>query len=99
MIVSALEEYAAGAITPQPQVDAEATYAKKIDKSETRIDWSEDSMAVQRRINAFAPWPGAWYEVAGERIKVLAAETVVHDFARRQPPSPSSASHLKMKTS
>ena len=76
MIVSALEEYAAGAITPQPQVDAEATYAKKIDKSEARIDWSEDSMAVQRRINAFAPWPGAWFEVAGERIKVLAAETV-----------------------
>lgn len=76
MIVSALAEYATGAITPRPQVDAEATYAKKIEKSEARIDWSEDSMAVQRRINAFAPWPGAWFEVVGERIKVLAAEPV-----------------------
>ena len=33
-------------------------------------------MAVQRRINAFAPWPGAWFEVAGERIKVLAAKPI-----------------------
>ncbi len=76
IIVSALAEYAAGAITPRAQVDAEATYAKKIDKSEARIDWSEDSMVVQRRINAFAPWPGAWFEVAGERIKVLAAKPI-----------------------
>ena len=76
MICLALDGFAADKIDPVDQDDAAATYAKKIDKSEARIDWSEDSMAVQRRINAFAPWPGAWFEVAGERIKVLAAETV-----------------------
>ena len=76
MIVSALEEHAAGAITPQPQVDAEATYAKKIDKSEARIDWSEDSTGRPTAHQCFCAMAGVVRSLAGERIKVLAAETV-----------------------
>lgn len=74
MIAPALADYAGGTILPCPQVDADATYAKKIEKSEARIDWTEDAVAVRRRINAFAPWPGAWFELAGERVKALAAD-------------------------
>lgn len=71
MIAPALTDYDAGRIIPRAQDDAGMTYAKKIDKSEAEIDWGEAAEAVVRRINAFAPWPGAWFSLAGERIKVL----------------------------
>jgi methionyl-tRNA formyltransferase len=50
------------------------TYARKIDKAETRLDFSQDAIAVERQVRAFAPTPGAWFELEGERYKVLAAE-------------------------
>ena len=71
MIAPALTDYDAGRITPQPQDDVGMTYAKKIDKGEAEINWHEPAEAVVRRINAFAPWPGAWFTLAGERVKVL----------------------------
>lgn len=58
----------------QPQPEAGVTYAKKIDKAETRIDWSQSAEQIERQIRAFAPVPGAWFEFEGERCKVLAAE-------------------------
>lgn len=80
MIGTTLADYAAGEIEPAPQDDVGVSYAKKIEKSEARLNWSEDAPVVRRRINAFAPWPGAWFELAGERIKVLAAE-LAHGLA------------------
>ena len=50
------------------------TYAKKIDKAETRLDFNQDAMQVERQVRAFAPAPGAWFEFHGERCKVLAAD-------------------------
>ncbi|MFZ5745147.1 MAG: methionyl-tRNA formyltransferase [Pseudomonadota bacterium] len=58
----------------QPQPDDGVTYAKKIDKAETRLDFSQDAAQVERQIRAFAPAPGAWFEYQGERCKVLAAD-------------------------
>ena len=54
----------------EPQPEAGATYAKKIDKAEARIDWSRCAEDIARQILAFAPAPGAWFEVRGERIKL-----------------------------
>jgi methionyl-tRNA formyltransferase len=59
---------------PDPQPEAGATYAKKIDKAEARIDWTHSAEEIERQIRAFAPQPGAWFEANGERIKILAAE-------------------------
>ena len=73
MIAPVLADFEAGHIVPEPQDDAGTTYAKKIEKPEARIDWSEDASIVVRRIHAFAPWPGAWFSLGGERLKVLAA--------------------------
>ena len=73
LIVDALRQI--GTLQPTPQDDTGATYAHKIDKSETRIDWSEPAQTVKRKINAFSPFPGAWFEVAGERVKALRAGT------------------------
>lgn len=59
---------------PVPQDDAQATYASKIDKAESRIDWSESAAAIERQVRAFAPAPGAWFEHEGERYRVLSAQ-------------------------
>jgi methionyl-tRNA formyltransferase len=74
MIVEALEKLEAGALTGTPQPDAGVTYAAKIDKAETRIDWSLPAEELVRRVNAFSPYPGAWFELDGERVRVLSAE-------------------------
>jgi len=71
LIVQALEQL--GDLAPVPQNPALATYAHKIDKAETRIRWSESANTVKQKINAFSPFPGAWFEVSGERVKVLRA--------------------------
>lgn len=61
---------------PVPQENAEASYAPKIDKAEAKIDFSQTAEAIERQVRAFAPFPGAWFELDGERIKVLKAEVV-----------------------
>jgi methionyl-tRNA formyltransferase len=58
-----------GAITPVPQ-DGEPTYAHKIDKAEARIDWSRPASALDCHIRGLAPFPGAWCEIDGARVKV-----------------------------
>ncbi|WP_067733642.1 methionyl-tRNA formyltransferase [Novosphingobium naphthalenivorans] len=59
---------------PVPQPEDGVTYAKKIDKAEARIDFSQDAGQVERQIRAFMPAPGAFFELDGERYKVLAAD-------------------------
>jgi methionyl-tRNA formyltransferase len=58
---------------PEPQPIAGATYASKIAKAETRIDWSKSAEEIERQVRAFSPSPGAWFEVNDERIKILSA--------------------------
>ena len=53
-----------------------ATYAKKIDKAEARIDWSRPAEEVVRQIHGLSPFPGAWFDLDGTRVKVLRAEVV-----------------------
>jgi methionyl-tRNA formyltransferase len=68
---------------PQPQPDDGATYAAKIDKAEARIDWKKPAETIERQVRAFAPAPGAWFEVNGERIKLL--DAVAADDAAGKP--------------
>ncbi len=56
-----------------PQLDERVTYAAKIDKSETRIDFSASVEQVERQVRAFNPAPGAWFEYEGERYRILQA--------------------------
>ncbi|WP_299666943.1 methionyl-tRNA formyltransferase [uncultured Ruegeria sp.] len=60
-------------LTPDPQPQDGVTYAAKIDKSEARIDWSAPASEVDRKIRGLSPFPGAWTEVGGDRIKLLAS--------------------------
>ena len=60
----------------EDQNDNEATYAKKIDKIETKINWNEEAKKIIAKINAFNPSPGCWFSYLGTRIKVLKAKEV-----------------------
>ena len=62
------------AFLPEAQDDSAAIYAPKIDKAEAKIDWSQDAEATERLVRGLAPFPGAWFELEGERVKLLLAE-------------------------
>ena len=59
---------------PVAQPEDGVTYAKKIDKAEARIDFTQPAEQVERQVRAFMPAPGAFFEFDGERYKVLAAD-------------------------
>jgi len=64
------------AFAPEGQPDEGVTYAAKIDKSEARLDFLTSAVQVERQVRAFNPMPGAFFELEGERYKILAAEAV-----------------------
>ena len=74
LMVEALAGLAAGRLTPRPQAESGVTYADKIDKAEARIDWSRPAAELDCQIRGLSPFPGAWFERDGARIKVLLAE-------------------------
>jgi methionyl-tRNA formyltransferase len=74
LIVAALTRVAEGRLQPRPQPEAGVTYAAKLAREEGRLDWRRPAAMLERQVRALNPWPGVWFEVGGERIKVLAAE-------------------------
>ena len=73
LMVQALARLEAGALPCMPQPDEGVTYAAKIDKAETAIDFTQPAAAVHNHVRGLSPFPGAWFAAgaAGERIKVL----------------------------
>jgi methionyl-tRNA formyltransferase len=78
------------AFEPLPQPEDGVTYAAKIRKEETRIDWSRPVTELVRHVQGLAPFPGAWFEVNSERIKVLAAEVELNLRHPRESGDPAS---------
>ncbi len=73
-MADALEALGAGTLICTPQSEVGVTYAAKIDKAESRIDFKMASEEVHNHIRGLSPFPGAWFELPGkkpERIKVL----------------------------
>ena len=77
LIVSTLDGLVAKTLEPVPQSEAGVTYAHKLGKEEGALDWRRPAAELERKVRAFHPWPGTWFDVATEdgteRIKVLAA--------------------------
>jgi methionyl-tRNA formyltransferase len=71
LMARALEALERGALQFSPQPEIGVSYAAKIDKAETRIDWTQPWQAVRDRIRGLSPFPGAWCEFAGERVRLL----------------------------
>ena len=63
-------------LDPTPQPAEGVCYAHKLDKSEALLDWNESASVLDRKIRAFNPWPVAEAEIAGERVRIHAAEPV-----------------------
>ena len=72
LIVTALARQ--DSLLPEPQPETAVSYAAKIDKAETRVDWTRSAEEVDRQIRALSPVPGAWCMVADERVKLLCSE-------------------------
>ena len=59
-----------------PQSEAGATYARKLDKAEARLDWTQSADVLARKVRAYQPWPIAEAQLAGERVRIHAAEAL-----------------------
>jgi len=92
-LLEALEGLGSGTLRAKPQPTEGVTYASKIDKGEALIDWNEDALAIERKVRAFNPWPGAETRFAGEPLKIATARlpqgSIEHsgaDFGLKSPP-------------
>jgi methionyl-tRNA formyltransferase len=81
LMAEAMAAAAAGMAVETPQKPEGATYAKKILKAETRIDWSRSASVLDGLIRGLSPSPAAWCEARGERLKILFAEPVAGNGA------------------
>lgn len=74
LMIEVLDEF--DSITPEPQDESLVTYAAKIDKAESLLDFAQSAEVLERKIRAFNPYPATYFEHNGERFKVLEAEVV-----------------------
>ena len=65
-----MQQYCAGELAPQPQDDAQATYAHKLSKAEALLDWQQPAEVLARKIRAFDPWPGTAGRLDGDNVKL-----------------------------
>lgn len=73
LVVEALNGLSAGTLQATPQPEDGVTYAEKLSRDEGRLDWTHSAAYLARAVRAFTPWPGAWFDHDGARIKVLEA--------------------------
>ena len=79
LLVDTLPAILAGELDAVAQDDAGATYAGKLRKEDARLDWRVSAEELGRRVRAYNPVPGAWFELAGERIKCWRATALAED--------------------
>ncbi|MBX9787003.1 MAG: methionyl-tRNA formyltransferase [Alphaproteobacteria bacterium] len=83
-ILEVLPTYLKGKIKPVPQPEEGVTYAKKLEKLEGLLNWNLPASILDQQIRALNPWPGTWFDVGADRIKVLEAEIIAGSFS--EPP-------------
>jgi methionyl-tRNA formyltransferase len=84
LLLKTLPLYLSGKITPLPQPQEGVTYASKLAKEEGLLDWALPALVLERKVRALNPWPGTWFKVGEDRIKVL--EAVVLPTHTEAPP-------------
>ncbi|MEW8014800.1 MAG: methionyl-tRNA formyltransferase [Candidatus Sedimenticola endophacoides] len=82
-LMEALPGIAAGGIGAQPQDDAQANYARKLEKAESRIDWRQGAREIERQVRAFNPWPVAQADLDGQPLRIW--EAVALEGAQETP--------------
>src|SRR5262245_47303352 len=75
-LLESLRLLAAGNAPRIPQENARATYAPKLKREHGQIDWSQSAEAIERKIRAYNPWPGAFMRVSSQNLKIFSASVV-----------------------
>ena len=70
LLVETLPKYLSGELKPQPQPEAGATYASMLKKEDGRLDFTQTAVELERRVRAFSPWPGTFFEWNSKPLKV-----------------------------
>jgi methionyl-tRNA formyltransferase len=83
LAVEALDAIAAGSVVATPQDESRATWARKLDKAEARLNWREPARVLERRVRAFNPWPVAEAVFDGGQIRIFDAQAVADERAAR----------------
>ena len=86
LLLETLPKYISGEIAPRPQPEEGATYAGMIKKQEGELDFSQPAFELERKVRAFNPWPGTYFNWDGGRLKVHKAHTAFVFTYMFQPP-------------
>ena len=73
LIVETLRQIEQGGLSPEPQDEAKATYVSMLKKTDGGIDWSRSADQIRAHVNAMTPWPGAFSDLDGKRLKIFRA--------------------------
>lgn len=84
-LIDTLAQIEAGTVTPVPQDDSAAVYARKLAKHEGDIDWQQEATTLMRQIRAFDPWPGSRCRWKGEALRILQAHVEAADVGDTVP--------------
>ena len=84
LLLTVLDEMAAGSAREEPQDDSQATYAPRLTKEEGLIDWSESATTIHNRVRGLYPWPHAYTYLHGKRLILLRTQVVL--AGREAPP-------------
>ncbi|NMP81872.1 methionyl-tRNA formyltransferase [Pseudoalteromonas arctica] len=76
-LIETINKLANGEITPEPQNNELANYAKKLSKEEANIDWSMSALQIERNIRSFNPWPVCFTQMGGQTVKIYQAQVVL----------------------
>jgi methionyl-tRNA formyltransferase len=79
LLIETLPDFLSGKLQPTPQPDKGMTYAPMIKKEEGRLDFTQDALALERRVRAFNPWPGAFMDFEGVNLKIHRAHVEVNN--------------------
>ena len=73
LLIDSLDRWEQGQIVPKPQSDDDASFTRRLEREDGRIDWNQSADSLARRVRAFTPWPGAFTTWRGRTLKVLRA--------------------------
>lgn len=76
LLIETLPKWLNGEIKPVPQNNAQATFCKIIKKEDAKIDFNESASAIERKVRAFNPWPGTYFEINAKKFKILEADVL-----------------------
>jgi methionyl-tRNA formyltransferase len=76
LIVPTLEGFIDGSIKPEIQPEDGVSHAAKLSREDGKLDWHQPAAYLERQLRALLPWPGVWFELLGETVKVGAADII-----------------------